>query len=271
MPDSRPLLVVTPTLGRSSWLGEVVADVARLRRDHPVVHVLAVPKDRVAEMRAQWPDAVVVGDGGGSGVYGALNAGVAGVDDFEWLTYINDDDRILRLPPGLATGRLAAFDVVYGDVDYIGEAGGRIAMMPVCPYVGDIAFLLTREIAPFTQQGTWISQRLWKRLGGVQPQFQLAGDFDFWLRAAIAGAAFCYVSAHLASFRIHPRQLSADCCRARAEVQASLDAVSFSAPFWRRSLAWTRFRLHNTMRIAHRARRRGWMRSTGLFNAGKDA
>ena len=262
------LLVITPTLGNSPHLGEAMADVGGLAALVPLQHVVVAPGERAMELRQRWPAAAVVAEAGGGGVYGAINSGAAAGENWRWLTWLNDDD---RLQPGFAAlwrraqAAPEAADVWYGEVDYIDEAGATIARLPLCRRPEDVPALLAAGLAPFTQQGTLISAALWRRLGGINPALCIAGDFDFWVRAAAAGARFASVPETVASFRVRSGQLSGDVSLARAEVATVLGRgelrIGALARLW--AVVW--FRMHNAPRVLRRIARTGRLRSRGMF------
>ena len=263
------LAIVTPTLGRSLWLPETVAGVRAVVAGIPHSHVLVAPHDRTSALAERWPDCTVFPETS-AGVYGAINGGAAGGDGWRWMTWINDDDRLLFGFAALwrrAQAAPEAADVWYGDVDYIDEAGTLIAPMPVCRRPADVPALLAAGLAPFTQQGTLISAELWRRLGGIDASLRIAGDFDFWVRAAAAGARFSYVPERVAAFRVRPGQLSGDVDAARREVRSVLGRGALRVGRWARWSAIVRFRLANLSRILCRFRWSGRLGSRGLFSA----
>jgi len=62
-----------------------------------VTHLLAAPAEKQPELQARFPHTRVVADAGrAGGIYGALNAALAVAgNDWDWFTYINDDDTLL--------------------------------------------------------------------------------------------------------------------------------------------------------------------------------
>jgi len=266
-PRTESLLIVTPTVGVSPWLAETVAGVATLavaRR-----HVLVSPETAVQALKARFPHTLVVPEAAnGGGMYAAINAGSNVVVDWDWLTWINDDD---CLRPGFgelwrrAQAAPAAADVWYGEVDYVGPEGGKLAAMPVCRRPADVPALLASGLAPFTQQGALISRDLWRRLGGMDASLRIAGDFDFWIRAAASGARFRFVPGTVAAYRMRPGQLSGGVTRARQEEEAVLRRCDLAVGRARRWMASVRFRAENLPRIIQRAWRTGRLRSRQMY------
>ena len=125
------LLVLTPTLGKSPWLEETVASVARL--PVPCRHVLVAPAEIVAALSVRFPVAQVVPEIGG-GMYAAINAGLAAVSDWDAFTYLNDDDWLLPNFVRVAQTAARAGDrplMVYGRVRLIDAQGHRLGAIPV--------------------------------------------------------------------------------------------------------------------------------------------
>ena len=262
------LLMITPTLGQSPWIADTMSDVERLRL--PLQHILVTSPELVGPLSVRWPNSVVVAEPVGlGGVYGAINIGAAAVADWRWITWINDDDRLL---PGFgelwrrAQEESASVDVWYGDVGYIDSHGRDLSTMPACRHAGDVPALLAAGMAPFTQHGALIGCDLWNRLGGLNASLRIAGDFDFWVRAAAGGARFRYVPRKVAAFRVRSGQLSGDVAAAQAEVETVLRRRDLAVGDLRRWLAVLRFRTRNFPRVFGRVRRTGRLRSRGMFD-----
>ncbi|MCO6483498.1 MAG: glycosyltransferase [Flavobacteriales bacterium] len=117
-------------------------------------------------------------------------------------TYIIPFDADNRLRPAMIAQTIAVLDstpdvdVVYGDAEYFGERSGRFAMGP-----HGLEFLLERNridaCAGFRKE-------LWQRLGGYDWMMPVMGyeDWDFWLRAGVAGASFHKVPEILFNYRV---------------------------------------------------------------------
>jgi hypothetical protein len=266
------LLVVTPTLGRSEFLGRTAASVAALPLD--TLHVLSAPADRRPFLQTRFPHARVVPDAGpAGGIYGALNAALRTVPDgWDWFTYINDDDALL---PGLArmwARHLAGPEpapVAYGDVETLDAAGQSIGRVTVAPDPSWVPALLQEGISPLMQQGTLFRRDLVRGLGGFDPRYRLCADLDFWLRAYAGGAGFRYYPIRVAQFRIRGGQLSGDTARTRRE-QAEIVATYLGAalPPWRRRWTRWRYRASNLPRYLARLRARGPVTSYRLLETG---
>lgn len=158
----------------------------------------------------------------------ALNKGFAacGGDILGWL---NSDDVLL---PGAARTVLAAFarhpeaDIVFGGVEWI-DADGR----PLGTHHGAIHSL--RDIldihnvwwrgSQWVQPEVFFRRSLWERAGGIDSTYDLAFDFDLWVRMLEAGANTLSLPETLARFRLHDAQKSNRAREAAAEIRRSLD------------------------------------------------
>jgi hypothetical protein len=58
------------------------------------------------------------------------------------------------------------------------------------------------------QETLFWRKRIWDRVGGIDPTFQFALDWDLLLRFTAAGARFHRLPWFLGLFRIHPQQKS---------------------------------------------------------------
>jgi len=204
MPDSPQVIVITPTLGRSRWLDQTVESVA--------IHMGGNPGLRHVEIMAE--------GAGTLGLYDAVNYGVRSEGGWDWMTYLNDDD---VFGPGFDQSLKAAAndpaDVIYGRASYIDAEGQALGAFPVESQPRRLASLMAAGIPPFTQQGTLVRRACFDRLEGFDPQFRLAADFDFWVRAVQAGCSFCYLPVETGSFRLRKGQLSTDQDSVRSEME----------------------------------------------------
>lgn len=134
----------------------------------------------------------------------AVNLGFARVDG-EIMGWLNSDDMLL---PGALTYVARFFcnhpeiDVVYGQricVDRFDREIGRIILPRHDPEA-------IKWVDFIPQETLFWRRRVWDKLGGLDPSFDYAMDWDFILRAHAAGFHFCRVPRFLACFRIHHEQ-----------------------------------------------------------------
>jgi glycosyltransferase involved in cell wall biosynthesis len=259
------ILVVTPTLGDSRFLDETVASVAAQSAD--ILHVMAVPAPKVAELQARFPAVRVCRDAGREGgIYGALNAGLETArGDWDWFTYINDDD---ALRPGFSAmlareiAALEVADVAYGDVELVDESGRHISRITIERNPAWIPALLQQGISPLMQQGMLFRRSVVERLGRFDTRYRLCADLDFWLRAYASGARFRAHRLRVAQFRLRAGQLSGDTAATERE-QTTIVARHLSQPLspFRQQLARWRYRWCNLPRYVARMRTRGFRSS----------
>lgn len=263
------LLVVTPTLGTSGWLGAAVASVGEFAPG--ARHLLVAPPGEVARLAREFPLVEVVPERGG-GMYAAINAGARAAQDWAALTYLNDDD---LLAPGFARARArvgagAARQVVYGNVALVDAAGRRIGRIPVsrCPRWNRA--LYAERLEPVYQHGTILTRAAFEDLGGFDESFRLCGDSEILARACVRGIPFAYVGGPaLAAFRLRTGQLTKSRAAMLAErhrVDALLGLVPGSRHARHLLARWV-FRAGNLSVYAERLARFGWKRFDDVLAA----
>src|SRR6185369_3098988 len=144
-------------------------------------HVLAAPVTRLAELRERFPGVGVVPDAGkAGGIYGALNAALASSGaDWDWFSYINDDDLLL---PDFSESLLRYQDaanplqVLYGDVELIDQEGRYLTRITSEHRPWWIPALLQQGISPLMQQGMLFSRAVVRQLGGFDTRYRLCAD-----------------------------------------------------------------------------------------------
>lgn len=131
----------------------------------------------------------------------ALNKGFA-LANGSIVTWLNADDRLL---PDSAARAVAVLDAnpdvgwVYGDC--ILEENAHTTVRTPAPHLSVESFA---EGSPVAQPGTFIRASALARVGPIDETFELAMDFDLWLRLVLAGVTSRYVAETLAVFEIHP-------------------------------------------------------------------
>ena len=203
------LVVVTPSYQQAPFIGQTMRSVL----DQEGVQIEYVVQDggstdgsvavieRYADRLAHWEstrdkgqaDAIVRGFG---------KAG-AGTDDI--MMYLNSDDIMM---PGAARfvaeyfARHAEVDAVYGHRVLIDPAGNEVGRWLTPRQRSD-----DLRLVDHVPQETLIwRRRIWDRVGGINPAFQFALDWDLLLRFQAAGARVARLPWFLGGFRIHPQQ-----------------------------------------------------------------
>lgn len=273
MPNTPPILVVTPTLGSSPYLENCVATTAALNLN--TTHVICCPQPMVSEVQARFPACRVLADGGKQGgMYEAINVGLReGRPDIDWFTYINDDD---QLTPNFAK-MFQAFTAVpgnesriaFGDVRYIDAKSRSLGLMPTERKQRHFIPLLQSGITPLSQQGMLVGPQVLKRIGFFDSRLRQVADLDFWVRCMMEGINFQYFPLEVAHFRFHAGQLSSNREQVYEEmpfINAKINQVRVSAI--QRFLCMVRFRISNIPRYIERIRTTGWASGEEL-TAGK--
>jgi hypothetical protein len=272
VPGRQRLLVVTPTLGVSTYLDETVRGVTSLQI--PFLHVLSCPRPVVAQLQERFPHATVIADAGKeAGLYGAINVALqAAGEDWQWFTYINDDDELAPSFSKVAQLHFAKADpepVVYGNVRVIDESGGTISLLTTENSPRFIPALLCAGISPLNQQGMLFRRDVVQELGEFNTKYRICADLDFWARALAAGHRFRYYPVEVGRFRIRRGQISGDVnltSREQDEIARRLFPKAGGA--LNQFIAKWRYRLRNLPRYLSRGRTVGWVSSYQILSQG---
>jgi Glycosyltransferases, probably involved in cell wall biogenesis len=159
-----------------------------------------------------------------SGQADAIRRGFAktsGAPD-DLMAWINSDD--FYLPGALAFvqdyfARHPDVDVLYGHRIVVDDRSREIGRWFLPPHDDEI--LRLNDFVP--QETLFWRRRLWDRLGGIDPSFNFALDWDLLLRFQAAGAKIVRVPYFLACFRVHPAQKTS--AQMHSTGQAEIDAL----------------------------------------------
>ncbi|MBP0465653.1 glycosyltransferase [Roseomonas sp. PWR1] len=232
--------LVTPCLNPGPWLEETILSVAA--QGYPLVEHVVVDggsTDGTAAILARHRHrlaAVIVGRDGGPAE--AIAKGLAG-STADLLGWLNADD---MLAPG-ALHRLAAAwradpeaDIVHGDA--IAHRARRLVALqrPLPDGPGEFSLPALADIFGRWAQGRFFlgpeaifTRRLWDRLGGrLDASLRACFDYEFWLRAAAAGARPVAARWPTAFYRLHQGQISGG--RARVAREQAMVRARFHSP-----------------------------------------
>lgn len=220
--------IITPSLNQGAFLKCALDSVAR-QRDVAVEHIVfdAGSIDGSRGLLRAWAQrgpgrrAVLEPDDGPAS---AINKGFACAKSevIGWLCADDAyaDDSALHAVVE-AFERDPACDIVYGRSAYMDENGARVRGGP---YLSDPAKAAeTLRAGPaFLQPAVFIRRALLGRIGLLDASYRHAFDFEFWLRAAQAGARLLPLDREIAHKRMHAESSSAlsagvvamDCARA---------------------------------------------------------
>ncbi|MDB6170207.1 MAG: hyaD 2 [Verrucomicrobia bacterium] len=209
-PESRPAFsIVTPSFNQCRYLGEALDSVLG-QQDVRFSYVVQdggstdgstdVLQQRAAKLAA-WESTRDAGQAD------AIAKGFARTDGEpdDLMAWLNSDD--VYLPGTLAYvsgyfSRHPEVDVVYGQRILIDENSQEVGRWFLPPH--DDEMLKLNDYVP--QESLFWRRRIWDRVGGIDPAFRFAMDWDLLLRFQKAGARIVRVPYFLACFRIHAAQ-----------------------------------------------------------------
>lgn len=211
MSTRKEVLVVTATLGKRESLQKTVESVARIGGDR-VKHVIVCPEYKIAYIKERYPEIECVAeDSGKRGIYAALNKVFNTYGkDFDYLTFINDDDYWLPNYELLIDSIVNKdLDLVYGKVEYVIEKRGGVKRNMACSSrFYDFIPLLYNNIVLFTQQSTIIKSSLYFEMGGFDETYKLVSDSKFWAELSLKKIRYQYIPKVCAAYTIQEGQLS---------------------------------------------------------------
>lgn len=200
--------IVTPSFNQARFLEETMCHVL----DQPVDCEYVVQDGgstdgsiglirRHATKLKAWASAP---DGGQASAIGQGFARTSGRPE-DIMAWINSDD--FYLPGALAYvadhfARHPEVDVLYGHRILVDEASREIGRWFLPRHDDEI--LRLNDFVP--QETLFWRRRIWDKVGGIDPAFKFAMDWDLLLRFQSAGAKIVRVPRFLACFRIHPAQ-----------------------------------------------------------------
>ena len=200
---SQIVSIVTPSFNQVRYLEATIRSV--LEQDYPYIEYIIIDGgstdgsleiiQRYADRLAYWvsePDA---------GQTDAINKGFARTQG-DILAWLNSDD--IYRPGAVAEAVMYLRDhpevgMVYGDADYIDNAGETIGRFPAAQT--DYR-RLWRGYVHIPQQSTFFRARLWHMVGPLDPSFYFAMDYDLWVRIATM-TPIRYHPRTWAAFRLH--------------------------------------------------------------------
>lgn len=206
------ITVVTPSYNQAPFLEETIKSV--LDQDYPDLEYIIVDggstdgsEEIIRKYAGQLAWWVSEKDRGQTD---AINKGFARATG-DVLAWLNSDDTYLPGALNAAAKVLSAHPeagLVYGDANYIDEAGRVIGRFPAAQT--DYA-RLRRGYVHVPQQSAFFRAELWRKVGPLDPSFYFAMDYDLWVRLA-REAPVIYTPKLWANFRLHAsaKTISAD-------------------------------------------------------------
>ncbi len=221
-----PLVLAVPVFNGERCLAETLASLnangANVRwwlqdgasADHTV---------EIAEKFARPGDTVVSEPDGGQAE--ALNRAFRKMDG-DIVGFLNADDLLLPHTARTLLDFFAAHpgvDLVYGEVEWIDEHGAvtghHAGRMDSLAEALDIYGVWWAE-RQWVQPEVFFRRTLWEKAGGFDTRWNLAFDYDFWVRGFRAGARVARLAQPLTRFRKHAAQKSSAAGPAADEIRA---------------------------------------------------
>ena len=206
------ILVITPTLGNRNTLAKTIESV-RTIGGSLVKHIIVAPERQIPFIKETFGDIECLPEQEGKkGIYAALNHGFKTYGrDYDYLTFINDDDYWLPDFKLLINTIEEGYDFVYGKVNYILEnKNGVFKPMACSNQFKDFIPLLHSKVVLFTQQATLIKSKLYFQLGGFSEEFKLVSDTKFWGDLSLLDIKYKYIPKPCAAYVIQEGQLSSN-------------------------------------------------------------
>ena len=196
------ILVITPTLGNRKTLAKTIDSVKNIGGSL-VKHVVVAPQQQIPIIKDCFGGIECLPElEGKKGIYAAINHGFYTYGkDYEYLTYINDDDYWLPNFSLLINAIEEGYDFVYGKVNYILEnKNGIIKPMASSGQFREFIPLLYHDIILFTQQATLIKSKLYFDIGGFSEDYKLVSDTKFWADLSLLNIKYKYISKPCAAY-----------------------------------------------------------------------
>ncbi len=196
--------VIVPSYNQAQYIRATLDSI--LQQDYVNLECIVVDggsKDKTLEVLQSYSDPrlkwISERDKGQSD---ALNKGLQRASG-EIITYLNSDDLI---DPGAISFAVQYFDqhpqvdLLYGDGYFVDAQGSRISSYKGAPFVLVLCILNGQDLA---QPGTFWKRELTQKIGLFEVELHYRMDFDYWIRAALAGFRLEYVAGERAAYRLH--------------------------------------------------------------------
>ena len=178
----QPLIsIVTPTYNMGRYLEETIQSV--LSQSYPNIEYIVMDAgstDQTLQILEKYRGRLEFHSGPDSGTADAINKGFARSRGSVF-AYLNADDTYLPGAISTAMRALAAepdLGMVYGDANWVDEAGRVLTPYPVRPYD---AALLERECF-ISQPAAFIRREAFELAGRMDSKIRYAYDYELWIR-----------------------------------------------------------------------------------------
>ena len=207
------ILVVTATLGNRISLDKTIKSVQSIGGTN-VQHLIVAPFDKIEQLKSQYDFLWYLAEPKDQkGIYPALNLAFNKYGrDFDYLTFINDDDYWLTdFKVLIDTIIRENYDLVYARTCYVNDADAFISEQSSSgQFKKFIGLLKSSGIVLFTQQATIIKSSLFFEVGGFDETYKLVADSKFWMQLSLMNIKYKYINKVCAAYMLQEGQLSSD-------------------------------------------------------------
>lgn len=230
------IAVVIPTVfNRPAYLYTAFKSISQQAGDFDLEILIGCPAHLIEAIQRAIPQATVVAEPASGGLghkLGELLNYAAARSDF--LAWLGDDDLLTRDSLQAAASVLLAdgdVSMVYGGCDYI-DASGRVLFTNSSGSWAGKILRFGPQLIP--QPGSLIRSKSFIAAGGLADEFNLAFDFDLFLRLQKQGR-LVFMNKTLSQFRWHPNSLSV-----KRRLTSVLEASKVRRKYYRglTKLAW---------------------------------
>ena len=197
----RDFAIVTPSFNTAKYVGVAIRSV--IDQDYSNVDYLVMDggsTDTTPQILRSFEDSIRWVSQKDNGQADAIRRGFEQTEG-EILTWLNSDDSFCPGAFKTVAEYFAAHpevDVVYGDANYVDASGYHISRcVHVEPYSEKRLFQYSDFIV---QPAAFFRRRAYEAVGGVDPKFHWALDYDLWLKMA-PRFKFAYLPRVLANYR----------------------------------------------------------------------
>lgn len=208
----KKVLVVTATLGNRKSLDKTIKSVKDIGKNF-VKHVIVCPNNVIPYLRNKYGNSIdyIAEPEDKKGIYPALNKGFYTFGhDYEYMTFINDDDYWLPNFKILIDTILSdnSLDLVYARTKYVDEYNNYIASQTSYPWFNRYASFNKVGINILTQQATIIKSKWFFEQNGFEERFKLVSDAVFWIKLSQKKINYKYINEVVAGYTVQKGQLS---------------------------------------------------------------
>ncbi len=241
---SHPLVsVIVPTFNRSHLLGAAVNSV--LEQTYPNIELIVIDDgstDKTGQVVSSFGADVRYMYQQNRGPSAARNRGIS-ISNGSYLIFLDDDDLLkptmVERTVGLVENASGDVGAAHVDYEYFGANESQRLAMPRKPRRGPetIDRLVKANFIPINT--ALLRRKCVEAIGGFDDGLRGYEDWDFLLRAALAGYRFLFVPEQLALIRLHQGRLSSDSvaiARSAVRMISKLELQVASRPALARSL-----------------------------------